>query len=261
MNKKTIVLIFSILTLAAAAFAANLANPATQVSDARMSFGVSYYIGGADITDYEIPMMMNRVCGRVSYAPIRYVNFGLDFGTTQISVDKYSLNDRDTVPVFEGRFGGVIGGHLKLTSPYFGEYVALLGIGNVNYFRSTNKPGAFYGGVDVAVAAGAQLRIPNIGYLSAGPQIYYIAGENKAFNSKEKGKYSPVNNVRAFIAFDYFPEDAFIMWDHKPYVSIEFTASPKINGSKRAPIREFSFSVSIGAITQRLYGEDTGIEY
>jgi hypothetical protein len=233
-----------------------------------MSFGVSYYIGGADITDLEIPMMLNRVSGRISYSPIRYVNLGLDFGTVQVSVDSYSSNNwRDTISVFEGGMGWSAGGHLKLSSPYIAEYAALLAIGSVNAFRSTNKNKAYYGGTDITAATGIQLRIPNVGHLSFGPQLYYIAGKNRGARDPitderpAAGKYSPVNNLRAWIAFDYFPEDAFIMWNQKPYVSVEFTASPKIGGSRRAPIQEFSVSISVGAITQRLYGEDTGIEY
>ncbi|MCL2182386.1 MAG: hypothetical protein FWB85_02815 [Chitinispirillia bacterium] len=266
--KKHIVPILTILLLSALpSAAANLANPAAQVGDARMSFGISYYLGGANITGLELPMMMNRAGGRVSYSPIRYVNFGLDFGTVQASVDKYySEAARDTIPVFDGGFGGFIGGHLKLTSPYIADYVALMALGSADYFRSTNPEGAYYGGVNITAAAGVQIRIPSAGFLSLGPQIYMIDGTNKGVNRATgkltpAGSYSPVNNMRAWIAFDYFPEDAFIAWNHKPYVSVEFTASPKISGSKRAPIQEFSLSVSVGAITHRLYGEDTGISH
>jgi hypothetical protein len=44
-------------------------------------------------------------------------------------------------------------------------------------------------------------------------------------------------------------------------VSVEFTASPKINGTERAPLREFSVSVSIGVVTQRLYGDADEFDY
>lgn len=247
-----------VLCAAMASFGANLANPAAQVGDARMSFGASYFIGGADITDLEIPMMMNRVDMRISYSPIRYVNFGADFGTVQLSVDKYSVNGRDTVPIFEGKFGWSAGGHLKLSTPYIFDYVSILALGNANVFRSTNKQKAYYGGTDITAAAGLQIRVPN-GRISLGPQIYMILGDNKGVY-KIKDEYSNVNNMRAWIAFDYLPEDL-LGGDHQPYLSIEFTASPKINGSKRAPIREFSVSVSVGSITQRLYGKDTGSDY
>jgi len=247
-----------LLCLTASSFGANLANPAAQVGDARMSFGASYFIGGADVTNLEIPLMMNRVGARVSYSPIRYVNFGVDFGIAQISVEKYSADGRDTIPVFDGGIGWSAGGHIKLSSPYILDYVSVLVLGNANAFRSTNKLDAYYGGADIAAAVGVQIRFPGVGCLSLGPQIYMIMGENKSFNGVE-GTYSNVNNMRAWAAFDYFPEMA-LTGNQKPYMSIEFTASPKINGSKRAPVREFSLSLSVGIITQRLYGEATDFE-
>ncbi|MCL2218785.1 MAG: hypothetical protein FWC23_02580 [Chitinispirillia bacterium] len=257
--KKYFALILPVLLLAAAQSAAtNLANPAAQIPGARMSFGASYYLGGADITNLEIPMMINRIGGRVSYAPVPYVNFGADFGTAQVSVDQYAIG-RDIIPIFNGNLGWSVGGHLKLSTPYIANTFAVLALGHVNYFSSANKLKAYYAGTDIAAAAGLQFRIPGGGVLSFGPQLYMIEGANKGFNG-EKDKYKAVNNMRAWIAFDYFPEETFIMWDQKPYVSIEFTASPKISGSRRAPIQEFGVSISVGAITQRLYGEDSGDE-
>jgi hypothetical protein len=262
--KKRILLIFSVVALsAAAAFAANLANPAAQAGDARMVFGASYYLGGADITRLNIPMMMNRISARVTYSPIRYVNFGLDGGTTHISVDKFplpgaALNPDPDVPdsarVFKGNLGWSGGAHLKLTTPYLFDYVGLVAIGHVNYFYGVNDLDARYAGTNFVAAAGLQVRIPRVGAVSLGPQFYLINGRNRSYDGVE-AEYSNVNNVRAWVAFDYFPEMEQFTGNHKPYISVEFTASPKIGGSSRVPIREFSVSVSIGAITQRLYGE------
>jgi hypothetical protein len=230
-----------------ASWGANLANPAAQAGPARMSFGASYYIGGADITNDTIPLMMNRVSGRASYSPVRYVNFGADVGAVMVGVEEYK-----TAPVFDGRFGWSVGGHLKLSTPYLFDRVALLALGNYNLFRSTNKFGAYYGGADAAAAAGLQIRLWD-GYLSLGPQIYAIMGKNRGFDGT-KGKYSNLNNMRAWIAYEYFPDDIF-GGEHKPYMSFELTVSPKIRPSKRVPFREFSASISVGTITRRLYGE------
>jgi len=240
------------LCAAAASFGANLANPAAQVGTARMSFGASYFLGGADITNLEIPLMMNRLAVRASYSPIRYVNFGVDLGTPLVSVEKYSVNGRDTVPVFDGEFGWSAGGNLKLSTPYMFGSVAVLALANANLFRSSNKAGAYYGGADITAAAGVQIRLPN-GYISFGPQIYMIMGRNKGIYGAE-GEYSNVNNMRAWIAYEYFPDDIF-GGEYKPYMSAEFTASHKICASERVPVREFSLSVSFGVITRRLYGD------
>jgi len=260
---KTIVLIFTILTLAAATFAANLANPAAQVGDARLAFGASYYLGGADITDYKIPMMMNRIGGRVSFSPVRYANIGVDFGSAQVSVDRYvyTIGPPDTIPLFDGNFGWFAGGHLKLSSPYIAGYVSAMVLGSVTYFRSANDHEAHYAGLDITAAGGPQIRIQNIGlFISLGPQLYLIDGKNKG-DDKVTNNYSNVNNMRAWIALDYFPKEVPLTWNYKPYVSVEFTASPKIGGSKRTPIREFSLSFSMGATSQRLYGQDSGDDF
>jgi hypothetical protein len=264
-NNTVIIILSALLCLAASSFGANIANPAAQIPDARIAVGASYFVGGSTISNNEIPLMMNRLGARVSYAPIRYVNVGLDFGTAQVSVDQYTVGS-DTIPVFDGGFGWSVGGHLKLSSPYIGNYVSAFGLTNGNLFRSKNKLGAYYGGADAVGVVGVQVRIPQFGYVSVGPQVYLIQGENKGYDSNEKGKYSNINNVRGWIAFDYFPEMGSLSriselaGDNRPYVSVEFTMSPKIGGSKRVPIQEFSLSISVGTITQRLYGVDKEAE-
>jgi hypothetical protein len=267
MKKKIMFILSALLCVAASSFGASVANPAAQIPDARLAVGVSYFLGGSTITDKEIPMMMNRLCARVSYSPIRYVNVGFDFGTAQVSVDQYTEDAwDDTIPVFNGDFGWSVGGHLKLSTPFFFDYVALFGLANGNFFRSTNKLNAYYGGKDGVGVVGAQIRIPNVGYVSIGPQVYLIMGDNRGY-AGQKGTYSNINNIRGWLAFDYFPEMgdfskiSELAGDNKPYVSVEFTMSPKIGGSARVPIQEFSLSVSIGVITQRLYGVDKEADF
>ena len=265
MKKKFTFILSAVLCLAASSFGANLANPAAQIPDARLAVGASYFLGGSTITNMEIPMMMNRVGVRVSYSPVRYINFGVDAGTAQISVDQYTVGS-DTIPVFDGEFGWAAGGHLKLSTPFLFDHVALFGLANGNLFRSTNKQDAYYGGKEGVGVVGAQVRIPNVGYVSIGPQVHLIIGENKAHNTDKPGRYSNLNNVRAWIAFDYFPEMSGmtkmseLTGDNKPYISIEFTMSPKIDTSERVPVQEFSIAVSIGVVTQRLYGADKEAE-
>jgi hypothetical protein len=265
-----------LLSFAVPTFGGNLANPAAQVADARMTIGLSYYIGGADITNMEIPMTMNRVSTRIGYSPIRFFNFGADLGVAQVSVDKYTLNGND-ISAFVGDYGWSFGGHAKLSSPYIANVVSAMAIGNANYFRSINRIDSdtysYYGGTDIIAAAGLQFRIPNFGYVTLGPQLYMIMGENKGYEGP-KGTFSNINNMRAWVAIDhYFPDFKEFAGNLKYYASLEFTASPKINtslefnpypkintSSKRALIQEFSISLSIGAITDRLYGVYSDVE-
>jgi len=249
-----IIAVSAALCLSGSSFGANLANPAAQIGDARIAVGASYHLGGSTITNLEIPMMMNRITGRVSYSPVRYLNIGFDLGTVQVSVDQYPAGS-DTIPVFDGNFGWSGGGYIKLTTPFLFNHVALIGLANGNFFRSQNDLKAYYGGKDGAGAVGIQVRIPKFGFISAGPHVYYIEGENRGYEGNT-GNYSNINNLRGWIAVDYFPQANVFNSNQQPYLSFEFTASPKINTSSRVRVQEFSASITLGAITQRLYGFD-----
>ncbi len=242
---------FAISALKVSSFSSNLANPAAAIPEARVSLGASYHLGGYTISNREIPLIMNRFHGRISYSPIKYVNFGLDLGAAQVNVERYTLG-RDTIPVFEGGYGFSGGAHLKLTSPLILNQFSFIALAQGGIFSSENKPGAMYAGKDGAATLGLQVRIPDFGYISAGPQLYIINGENQSYNGNE-GFYSNLNNVRGWIAVDYFPKTE-TLTNNRPYISVEFTASPKINSTSRVPVQEFSLSVSLGTVTPRLYG-------
>jgi hypothetical protein len=245
-----------IFTLVWAAAASNLANPAITLPEARMAVGVSYHIGGYSLTNDSIPALFNRIHGRVEFGPIKYLTLGIDAGVTQIEVDRYS----DTAAVFHGKFGFSGGAHLKLASPPFArEYLTVIAIAQATMFNSVNKFSAAYGGKDGCGVVGIQVHLPGFGYLSIGPQVYLIQGTGKSYNG-ESGFYSNTDNIRGWCAIDYFPK----MKDGsngKPYVSLEFSASPSATYSKRIPVQGFSVSVSIGSITKRLYGTDSDIDW
>ncbi|MFP4163620.1 MAG: hypothetical protein ACLFVE_06555 [Chitinispirillaceae bacterium] len=250
-NKKVLFSILMIPILAVSTLASNLANPATAIPEARISMGASYHLGGYTISNREIPMIMNRIHGRISYSPIKHVNFGVDLGAAQVNVDRYSVG-RDTVPVFEGGYGFSGGAHLKLTSPSIMNRFCFIALAQGGMFFSENEPGALYGGKDGAAVLGVQVRIPKFGYVSFGPHLYIINGENRSYEGNESF-YSNISNVRGWIAFDYFPKTEHLT-KNKPYISVEFTASPKISSTSRVPVQEFSLSISFGAVTPRLYG-------
>jgi hypothetical protein len=239
-----------LLCAAVAGFGANLAVPAAQVGDGRVSFGGSYVALGTEITNAEVPLSVSSIGGHISYAPISYVNLGLDFGTARVKVNGFNPTDPsegDTTFAFNGDFGWLIGAHLKLATPYFGEFVSILGGGNVNLFRSTNRAEAFYGGIDIAAALGVQFRIPD-GAISIGPQLYLLLGENKGIDGT-KATYTNVNNLRLWVAYDYIPDVMPFGGEHKPYVSLEITLAPKIDKSNDRPtLGGFSVSLSVGAI-------------
>jgi hypothetical protein len=244
--------------LSVASGASNLANPAITLPEARVAVGASYHLGGYTLTNQEIPSLFNRIHGRVEYGPHKFVTLGIDLGAMQIDVDRYVLND--SVPVFHGNFGFSGGAHLKVGTPsFFQERFSLIAIAQATLFSSENKHGAYYGGKDGTGAVGIQLRIPGFGYVTAGPWVYLIQGENRSFDGTT-GFYSNTNNVRGWLAIDYFPKMKEGS-NNKPYLSIECTLSPKATYSNRIPVQEFSVSISIGSVTGRLYGMESEVEW
>lgn len=253
-------LLYSCITIVFLSFeissAANLANPATPIPDARIAVGASYHLGGYTLTNQELPSLFNRIHARVSYSPLKYVSFGIDGGTIQIDVERTS----DSAATFHGKFGYSGGGHLKLATPAFlKQRLSFVAIGQGTIFKSINKFSAEYAGKDATGAVGMQVHIPGFGFITAGPWVYLILGQNKSFDGTTS-IYSNTNNVRGWLAIDYFPKMKELS-SNKPYISLEFSISPKANYSERIPVQEFSVSVSIGSITDRLYGTQSEVEW
>jgi hypothetical protein len=260
MSRKTVPFV---LTLAVAwcmvCDAANLANPAVLIPAARVALGASYDINGVTITNNKVPCIFNRFSGRVSYAPFSLLNFGLDAGATQIDVAG-DTTGKDTIGLFHGGYGFSGGGHIKFGTPFFfNDLVRGIAIFQGTIFSSENDAGATYGGQDAAGGLGVQFHIPSFGYVTAGSTVYLINGKNKGYAGGE-GKYSNVNNVRGWLALDYFPPEK-IRSKNMLYVSLELSVSPKVKFNGRAPVQEIGFSFSIGSITPRLYGQVSEVEW
>jgi hypothetical protein len=254
---------FPALVIAAAAawtaHASNLANPAVAIPAARVGVGASYHLGGYTITDLKIPCLLNRWHIRGTYSPVSFLNIGLDAGVARMDVAADTSEDC-TTGVFNGGFGPSGGGHLKVSTPFFfNGLVALIGIAQGTYFYSQDKDEVRYAGPDGAATAGIQVHIPGFGYIAAGPQLYLIKGRTRSYDGS-RGKYSNVNNVRGWMAFDLFPPSK-LEKAGSFYISAEFTVSPQAEFGGRAPIQEFGFSIAVGSVTKRLYGEEAGKEW
>ena len=241
---------------AVAVESSSLANPATALPDARIAIGTSYHLGGYSLTNSEIPSLFNRIHGRIEYAPFKYVALGLDAGVTNIEVDRYN----DSIGIFHGKFGFSGGGHLKLSTPaFFNNTVGLIAIVQATYFTSKNDRNAAYSGEDGTGTVGLQFRIPGFGFISVGPWVYIIQGNNRGYDG-ETGFYSNTDNIRGWVAIDYFPKLGEVT-SNKPYISLEFSISPKATYSEKVAAQGFSVSISIGAITKRLYGVESDVEW
>lgn len=244
----------TLLSLYTLGYPSNLANPASALPAANLLIGASYNAGGYTLTNLNIPAMFNRFHGRIEYAPITYLNFGIDLGATQIDVDRY-VSQNDTIELFHGKYGFSGGAHLKLSTPsILKKTMSFFTIGQATTFSSENNNGAKYGGFDGAGVIGLQFRIPNFGFISVGPMVYVIEGDAQGADGKNE-YYSNSNNVRGWIAIDYYLKDN-VLSKGNAYISVEFSASPGANYSSRIPIQEFSISVSLGYISGKIYGVD-----
>jgi hypothetical protein len=240
-------------------FASNLADPAMLIPPARFAVGASYDLGGFTITNDSVPCLLNRVEARVSFSPFSFINFGIDAGAAQMEVAGDTTRT-DTIGIFHGKYAFSGGGHLKLGTPFFfKDLMSVVGIFHGSYFSSESNAGTLYKGVDANGGAGLQFHIHDFGYITVGSSVYLIFGKNKSYSGQE-GVYSNINNVRGWLAIDYFPAAA-ASSKNLMYISLELTAAPKATFNGRAPIQEMSVSVSIGSITRKLYGENSEIEW
>ncbi|HLV33098.1 MAG TPA: hypothetical protein VKY57_16135 [Chitinispirillaceae bacterium] len=256
---KKSLLIFLFLAATVSVDASNLANPAVAFPKARISVGGAYHLGGYTITNKEIAAIFNRFTARIEYTPLSFLGIGLNLGATQIEVDRY-ITGLDTVAVFHGKYGFTGGAHLKISSPlFFNDLFRITSIVQATMFSSKSRFDAHYRGYDGTGIIGIQAYIPKFGYITAGPQLYLIHGYNKSYNGKENF-YSNINNLRGWISVDYIPRINEIK-ENKFFISLEFSASPAINYTKKVPIQEYSISVSIGSITKQLYGIKSDVDW
>jgi len=241
----------------------DLANPAGMLSPGRISLGASYHVGGYTITNQELGCIMNRLHARVDYGPLQYLNFGIDLGASQMDVESTTVysGDNDTVGThyisFQGKFGFSGGVHLKAATPrFFNDMMAVFGMASATMFTSSNDDGAYYSGIDGAGVVGLQFKVPKFGFVSAGAKLYYIHGSNKGYNSDKESDYSNTDNVQGWLALDFLPPVKATA-KGMPYFSAEITLVPGVKmGDEAVPIQGISFSVGIGWISPRLYGED-----
>jgi hypothetical protein len=256
---KFYLILAGVLTACIGTYAANLSNPSVLMPPARLSVGASYDLGGYTITNRAVPGMMNRFQARLSYSPFSFVNFGIDGGASQMEVVG-DTTAADTFGIFHGGYGFSGGGHLKLGTPFFFNNVMCgIGILQGGIFSSKNSAGTIYRGTDACGGLGLQFHVPSFGYITIGSQAYLILGKTTDFSGKQ-GYYSNVNNVRGWLAIDYFPPEL-PSSKNLFYLSFEMSVSPKARFNARAPVQEIGFSVSIGSITPRLYGQETSEEW
>jgi hypothetical protein len=258
-KEKIILLLFCFFLAISNACALNLGNPTVLIPTARLAFGASYDVGGYTIANDSVPCMMNRFQGHCTFAPLSFLNVGINAGASRMDVAA-DTTAVDTIGIFEGNYGFSGGMNVLLGSHYFyNDLFRVIGIVKGTFFSSTNDNGAVYSGVDGGGALGLQFRIPRFGFFSLGPEIYLISGKNKSYLGK-KHRYSNISNLRGWMAIDFFPKEK-ITSDNKFFLSLEMAMSPQVKFNKQAPMQEIRFSVGFGSMTKRLYGEVSDFDW
>lgn len=255
MRKLSIVLI---LGAAIFSWGANVAFPSVAIPEARFGVGASYDITTGDLYGVDdVPFSMNTINASFTFAPVSVMNFGVDIGTRNVRI--YSS---DEVFDFRGKMGFSAGGHLRLSTPLLKDVFGATALIKGAWFYSKNDYDAFYRGVDVTGALGFVFHIKQVGYISFGGKYFEIFGENQGFNDINTSSWSNDETLGGWVAFDFFPKMK-QQGSYIPFVTLEagvFPGASAFRGDKSG-IHNLSFSVTIGAITQRLYGESTELEW
>jgi len=249
----------AVLCVPLASLAANIANPAGLQPGGRLYVGASYHVGGYSVTDLELGAIMNRFHARIGYCPLQYLNFGIDLGVTQMDVDSVTIvtaGDTAHLSTFQGNYGFSGAVHIKAGTPrLFNDMVGLFTTVQASMFTSDNDDGAYYSGIEGSGVLGLQVRVPKFGFLSVGAKVYYIEGTSKSYNSDTEKGYHNTDNVQGWLALDFIPPFRADMRG-KPYFSAEMTLVPGVSMGGSVPLEGISFSLAIGWISPRLYGED-----
>ena len=244
---KKIIVFLILFFVAKSNFAINMATPLAPIPAGRLTASASYEFDGITITDREIPSIMNRIMATGTISPTQYFNAGLDVGLSQIEVASDSTN----TTIFHGKFSFSGGANIKLSTPFVKNIFGFIGIIKGGWYNSPENDGSrYYQGFDVAGVLGPIFHIPKFGYIALGPKMYYIHGD-----SKGAGTYHNINNLRGWIAIEYFPKmkDKIKML---PFITIEGSISPEASvKSNRAPIVEFGAALTFGGVSSKILGK------
>jgi hypothetical protein len=248
-----------LLLVAASGHASNLGSPSTLIPTARLALSASYDAGGYPISNNSVPCMMNRFEGGCTFAPLSFLNLGVNAGACRVDVAG-DTSVADTVGIFNGGYGFSAGMHVVLGSGFFyNDLFRFIGIAKGTYFSSKDANEVVYKGFDAAAVVGFQFRIPRFGFISLGPELYLIEGKNKDYLGRNDD-YSNTSNLRGWLSVDFFPKEK-IASDNKLFISLEAAFTPNVEFNKRAPMQEIRLSVGVGAITKRLYGEVSEVDW
>ncbi|MDR0303682.1 MAG: hypothetical protein LBH98_02775 [Chitinispirillales bacterium] len=233
-------------------YGGGVAYPLTPVPSARFATAISYDMYGGYLYKPSISgatVTLQGFNASFTYSPITFINFGFDLGERNVKIFTHDEQYR-----FDGKIGFAGGTHAKFATPYFNELIGVVGFVRALWFSSETKNETYYGGMDFTGAGGLSFRVKNFGYISLGAKYFEIVGKNGEVSGTQSGSWGNEDVFGGWVSFDMFPKIP--VRKHIPFFSIElclFPGADAFDGTKPA-IRNASFNLTIGAITNRLYG-------
>jgi hypothetical protein len=261
MIKHKLAIFFAFLAVASV-FGGGVSYPSAPVPAARFASGVSYdYIGGylvrgdfnnLNATDPTPAYSLYGANIFFTYGLADFINVGVDLGLKDANVHS-SLPDY----AFNGKTGAAAGTHVKLSTAYMGDVFAIVLFSRWHFFNSEDKGRSEYiRGQDFTASGAFSFHVKEFGYISMGAKFFNIDDKIDGEGYSDP-KHSFRNDafVGGWVGFDYFPKTA--IKTYLPFVSFELGFFPKSDSNvleKKPVFRNISFSVTIGGITNRLYG-------
>ncbi len=249
--------IISLLSLVSLSMAAGLASPIAPIPDARIGVGITYGMDGFNLYDSEIEAgaTLSSIQATVAYAPVTNINLGIDLGVTSVSV-----KTEETAKDFSGDFGFSGGANAKLSSNFINDRVAFTGILKGGWFYSSTDEDYYYRGVTLSGSLGPTFHINNFGYLGFGYKYFEINGENEG-SGNVSSYWGNDQTMGGYLSVDYFPKSEVIS-SYIPYISFVVDVFPEAGLQKNdIALHNISFSISFGAITNRLYGKKSEVNW
>ncbi|MCL1946996.1 MAG: hypothetical protein FWF51_07615 [Chitinivibrionia bacterium] len=253
MIKHKLAIFFAFLA-AASVFGGGVSYPSATIPAARFASGVSYdYIGGyLTLNSSTDPTPAYSLYGAnifFTYGLADFINAGVDLGLKDANI-----HSSDPSFVFNGRMGAAAGTHVKLSTSYMGDVFAIVLFSRFHFFYSEDKGRNEYNrGRDITASGAFSFHVKEFGYITMGAKYLDITA--KIYGKPAPPEFKNDALVGGWVAFDYFPKTA--IKTYLPFVSFElgfFPNSERKVLEKKPVFRNISFSVTIGGITNRLYG-------
>jgi len=271
-------------------WSASVSFPAAPVPTGRFATGIGYDYNGGFLhnidTVYGIDNLAFKTRGLnafFTYGIVQSINLGVDIGVRDVRIRDNNLagwqllprydNDGDLIAIdtlltrveFKGRFGLAAGAHLKLSTPYIGDVMAIVGTARGNWFYSeTYGSNSWHNGLDFTAGGGLSFNVNDFGYITLGAKYFEIMGKNGINAHEGDGMFFPGNDggywsnsavMGGFIAVDYFPKSN--IQQYIPFFSFEFSFFPDKNGfsGSNPVLRSAGFAVTAGAFSRRVVGD------